>query len=119
MNLEHPLVRMMMRKCVVLKFDNKDIIFYWVPSHTGIGGNEKADFATKSALVMQQSVCPVQIFKHVSTSIFFPLRKVTGMVRLRTSFILSSQPWDIGSPLTGGAGRKKISCVVPASVILI
>ena len=41
------------------------------------------------------------------------------MVRLITSFILSSQSWEIGSPPTGGAGRMKLSCVVPASVILI
>ena len=28
----------------------KDIVFCWVPSHTGIRGNEKADFAAKTAL---------------------------------------------------------------------
>ena len=28
----------------------KDIFFCWVPSHTGIKGNEKADSAAKSAL---------------------------------------------------------------------
>ena len=27
-----------------------DIVFCWVPSHTGIKGNEKADIAAKSAL---------------------------------------------------------------------
>ena len=27
--------------------------------------------------------------------------------------------WKIGSPPTGGAGRMKLSCVVPASVIHI
>ena len=47
------------------------------------------------------------------------LGKMIGMVRLRTSFILSSQSWEIGSPPTGGAGRMKLSCVVPASVIHI
>ena len=31
----------------------------------------------------------------------------------------SSQSWEIGSPPTGGAGRMKLSCVVPASVIHI
>ena len=30
---------------------------------------------------------------------------------------LSSRSWEIGSPPTGGAGRIKLSCVVPASVI--
>ena len=28
----------------------KDIVFCWVPSHTGIRGNKKADFAAKTAL---------------------------------------------------------------------
>ena len=43
MKLEHPLIGMVLRKCVVLNFHNKDIIFGWVLSHTGIGGNEEAD----------------------------------------------------------------------------
>ena len=30
-----------------------------------------------------------------------------------------SQSWESGSPPTGGAGRMKLSCVVPASVIHI
>ena len=37
----------------------------------------------------------------------------------KTSFILSSRSWEIGSPPTGGAGRMKLSCVVSASAILI
>ena len=35
---------------VCLNFAKKDIVFCWVPSHTGIKGNERADFAAKSAL---------------------------------------------------------------------
>ena len=50
---------------------------------------------------------------------FVPLGKAIGTVRSRTSFILSSQSWEIGRPPTGGAGRMKLSCVVPASVIHI
>ena len=53
------------------------------------------------------------------TNIFFPLGKMIGMVWSQTSFILSSQSWEIGSPPTGGAGRIKLSCVVPTSVIHI
>ena len=40
MKLEHPLIPMVMRNCVVLNVANKDIIFCCVPSHTGIRGNE-------------------------------------------------------------------------------
>ena len=49
-----------------LKFDNKDIMFCWVPSHTGIGGNEKADSAAKTALKLPcAKVCvPYTDFKH-------------------------------------------------------
>ena len=59
------------------------------------------------------------ILNIVSANIFFPLGKMIGMVRSRTSFILLSQSWEIGSPPTGGAGRMKLSWVVPASVIHI
>ena len=38
-----------------LNFDNKDIIFGWVPSHIGIKGNEKADSAAKSALDLRHA----------------------------------------------------------------
>ena len=50
MKLEHPLIGMVIRKCVFLNIAKKDIVFCWVPSHTGIKGNEKADSAAKSAL---------------------------------------------------------------------
>ena len=44
MKLEHPLIGMVIRKCVFLNIAKKDIVFCWVPSH------EKADSAAKSAL---------------------------------------------------------------------
>ena len=48
---EHPLIGMVIRKCVFLHFaTKKDIILCWVPSHTGIRDNEKADSAATSAL---------------------------------------------------------------------
>ena len=50
MKLEHPLIGIVIRKCVFLNIAKKDILFGWVPSHTGIKGSEKADFAAKSAL---------------------------------------------------------------------
>ena len=50
MKLEHPLIGMVIRKCVFLNIAKKDIVFCWVPSRTGIRGNEKEDPATTSAL---------------------------------------------------------------------
>ena len=50
MKLEHPLIEMVIRKCVFLNIAQKYIVFGWVPSHTGIKGNQKADSAAKSAL---------------------------------------------------------------------
>ena len=48
--LAHPLIVMVIQKCVFLSFAHKDIIFCWVLSHIDIKGNEKADTAAKSAL---------------------------------------------------------------------
>ena len=61
---------------------------------------------------MPRLVYPIMILNIASANIFFPLGKMIGMV-------WSSQSWEIGSPPTGGAGRMKLSCVVPASVIHI
>ena len=53
------------------------------------------------------------------TIIFSPLGKMIGLVWSPTSFILSSRSWESSSPPTGGAGRMKLSCIVPASIIHI
>ena len=50
MKMEHPLIGMMIRKCVIFNLAYIDIIFCWLPSHTGIRRSEKADFVAKSAL---------------------------------------------------------------------
>ena len=63
-------------------------------------------------------VYPIVILNIVSANILFPLGKMIGMVQSR-SFLLSSQSSEIGSPPTGSAGRMKLSCVAPASVIHI
>ena len=66
MKLEHPLIGMVIRKCVFLNFAKQDIVFCWVPSHNGITGNEKADFAAKSALDLPCTMVgvPYSDFKH-------------------------------------------------------
>ena len=50
MKLEHPLIGMVIWKCVFLNFAKNNIIFCWVPRHIGIKGNDRADSAAKSAL---------------------------------------------------------------------
>ena len=58
--LDYPLVQ-----DILLRFHNmssnmssKHIILCWLPSHTGIKGNEKADIAAKSALLLPPSTSP-------------------------------------------------------------
>ena len=76
---------------------NKDIILCRVRSHVGIRGNETAP---KSALVCRVSWLAylTLILNIVSNNVFFPLGKMTGMMLLRASFILSSRSWEIGRP---------------------
>ena len=88
-------------------FASKYIIFFWIPSHIGIKDNGKADCASKSAL--DCLVYPMISFNILLANILFPLGKIIGMVRSRTSFVLSGQSREIGSPPTGGAGRMEWS----------
>ena len=66
MKLEHPLIRMVIRKCVFLK----DIVFCWVPNHTG---NEKANSAAKSALDLPRAKVglPYTDFKYLISQYIF------------------------------------------------
>ena len=82
---------------------------------------ERADSAARSALDLPHAKVgvPYNDFKHCINQYILSLGNMIGMVQLRTSFILLTQSWDIGSPPTGSAGRMKLSCVVPTSVIRI
>ena len=48
-------------------------MFCWVPRHTGIKGNEKADFAAKSALDLPRTKVgvPYTNFKHLISQYIF------------------------------------------------
>ena len=72
MKLEHPLIGMVIRKCVFFNA-KKDIVFCWVPSHTGIKGNEKADSAAKSAFDLPRAKVgvPYNDFKHLISQYIF------------------------------------------------
>ena len=50
MKLEHPLIGMVIRKCVFFNIWGRGVGGGGVPSHTGIKGNGKSDSAAKSAL---------------------------------------------------------------------
>ena len=73
MKLEHPLIVMAIRKCFFLNIAKKYIVFCWVPSHTGIKGNEKADSAAKSALDLPRAKVgvPNTDFKHLISQYIF------------------------------------------------
>ena len=74
--------------------------------------SEKADSAAKSALDLPHIKLgvPIMILSIVSANTFFPLGKMIGMVRSRTSFILSSQSWEIAVLLQ--AVQEGWSCLV-------
>ena len=59
-------------------------------------------------------VCPTLILNTILTNMFFHSTRWLefGVVGSRTSFILSSRSWEIGSPATGDAGRMKLSWVI-------
>ena len=104
MKLEHPLIGMVIQKCVFLKFDNKEKLFC-------------VGYPAIMALDMMEMQTLLKSLRWTCFgvhNIFLPLGKMIGMVRSRTSFILSSRFWEIGSPPTGGAGRMKLFCVVPS-----
>ena len=121
MKLEHPLIGMVIRKCGFLNIAKKDIVFCWVPSHTGIKGNEKADSAAKSALDLPCAKVgvPYTDFKHLISQYIFSTWQDDWNGAVMNKLHSSSQTWEIGSPPTGGAGRMKLSCVMPTSVIHI
>ena len=59
------------------------IVFCWVLSHTGSKGNEKADFAAKSALDFPRTKVgvPYNDLKHCISQYILSTWQDTGMVR--------------------------------------
>ena len=112
MELEHHLTGMVIRKCVLLNFANKDIICVGYASIVVLEVKIRQTLLSSVhwICIMARLMYPILILNTILTNIFFPHDKIIGMVRSRTSFILSSRCWEVGSPPTGGAGR--INCLV-------
>ena len=103
-------------KVCLFKFCQKKTLFFGYPAIMALRAMKRQTLLPSLHWIclVPRLVYPTVILNIVSANIFFPLGKMIG-----TNFILSSQSWEIGSPPTGGAGRMKLSCVVPASVINI
>lgn len=56
---DHPIIVEILTKFDLLKKDNFNIIFCWVPSHIGLTGNERADTAARDALDLEISDCQI------------------------------------------------------------
>ena len=54
-----PLIRNILERCHNLQTTNKSVSFWWIPSHVGIRGNERADSAAKAALGLPESAIQI------------------------------------------------------------
>ena len=91
--IEVDLVHKFIKEYTLLTNSGKNILLCWIPSHTGIRGNEKADTAAKAALSL--AVTPMKL----PASEFFP----------RVNKLISEdwqQIWD-------NCAGNKLQCIQP------
>ena len=96
MKLEHPLIGMVIRKCVFLNVAKKKTCFFvGYPSIMALRAMKRQTLLPSLHWIclVPRLVYPIVILNIVSANMFFPLGTMIGMVRSRTSFILSSQSY--------------------------
>ena len=86
MKLEHPLIGVLIRKCVFFTFANKVIIFCLVSGRVGVGGKTLLPSLLWICLVSRLGYS-ILVLNIMLTGILFPIGKMIGMVRSRTSFL--------------------------------
>ena len=59
----HPLVlKVLERLHWLVRYQEKRVLFYWIPSHVGIRVNEKADAAAKAGLSRRVTNIPIHLW---------------------------------------------------------
>ena len=73
-NWTHPLVlKVLERLHWLLQYQDERILFYWVPSHVGIRGNEKTEAAAKAGLLRRVTNVPIP-FRDFKNHINVPMK---------------------------------------------
>ncbi len=95
---DHPIVRQVLERHNRLSLSGKEMIFCWLPSHTGITGNDRADNAAKAALELPISdfnVCYTDFKSTINTFIHDSMQSRWDVL-LITNYMLSRRLWANG-----------------------